>query len=663
MCGIVGLFGASLDPCWKEDLPAMAHAIRHRGPDDFGFFWENAPGNRPLKEIPQTNNARVAFAHRRLSILDLSEQARQPMTQNNGEIFLTYNGEVYNYKELQKELGLNNSDLITHSDTEIVLHAYQKWGTASFVKLRGIFSFAIADLKKGLVFLVRDHLGVKPLYYTKIGSTFAFASEIKSFLKHRHFQPKADFEALREYLQYLWIPGAKTGFLGVQKLKPGTFLKYDLQRETAEIQSYWSLLDQSFAEEKVQPLEATLEELRDILGRAVKEELVSDVPLGAFLSGGLDSSLIVSLMQKTAGKNPKTFSVGFAKEDISYDIVPDDLPYAKKVSRQLGVENEAILLKPNVAELLPKIVWHLDEPIGDPAAISSYLVCEKAKPSLTVMLSGVGGDELFAGYPRQRALMYGILFRKFPKWSQNLFGKWSQGLPGSGKTLSAKMGRASKKFLLAATADPLTHYATMQSYFTDSQQAELLNPQGSFGSGFFPAKTEQALLIELLRKTTPNEALKQAISLDLLAFLPCLNLAYTDKTSMAAGVEVRVPFLDIRLVEWALKQRSQWLLKISRGKLQGKWLLKKAAEGFLPSEIIWRKKAGFGAPIRSWLRNDLAEMREQLLGKRGLGGRDWFEPKTLQKVESDFLSGKEDNALKLWQLMSLELWAQQYGIR
>ncbi|OGQ46275.1 MAG: asparagine synthase (glutamine-hydrolyzing) [Deltaproteobacteria bacterium RIFCSPLOWO2_02_FULL_46_8] len=652
MCGIAGIISSKpLCAGWAKNLQNMEGALTHRGPDDFGYFWEGCTEDRPQKQIETNLCPRLAFAHRRLSILDLSSAARQPLVRGGGKIFLTYNGEIYNFKALREELRKKGAAFHTQSDTEVLLEAYRVWGIDCVKKFRGIFAFALADLYQNKVFLARDHLGVKPLYYLHKDQTFYFASEMKAFLKVNDFHPEADFDALSQYLHFLWIPGTQTGLKNVAKLEPGTILTIDLADGSTTQQNYWSPITQNFSSH-----EDGIELLRSELKRAVQEELVSDVPLGAFLSGGLDSSLVTALMGPA-----KTFSVGYSKEDLAYDIVADDLPYARKLSKTLQVDNHEILLSPNVSELLPKVVWHLDEPVGDPAAISSYLICETAKQNgLTVMLSGMGGDELFAGYPRQKALKYAAYFRKFPHWFRTLIDDTSSHLPAAGKSKKAKMGRALRKFLQGIEQNPIDHYISMETYFPFEHQRKLVKPEGPFSKIQSQFSGEYKNILNEINRLSSLPSLKQALLLDLLTYLPCLNLAYTDKTSMAHSVEVRVPLLDIELVHFALARSENSLLKWRRGKLEGKWLLKKAAEPFLPKEIIWRKKAGFGAPVRSWLRNDLKEMRHELLGKNGLGARGWFQGKEIKKIEEEFLTGKKDHALKLWMLMSLELWAKQY---
>ncbi|MBI4125615.1 MAG: asparagine synthase (glutamine-hydrolyzing) [Deltaproteobacteria bacterium] len=653
MCGIVGMVSPSpLPEGWGEDLQKMNRALTHRGPDDFGYFWEGPALAKPLQTLDAQARPRAAFGHRRLSILDLSEAARQPMVREKGKIFLAYNGEIYNFRELREELTKGGAVFQTASDTEVFLEAYRAWGIQCVEKLRGIFAFALADLRKNRVFLARDHLGVKPLYYTRRSGLFYFASELKAFLTIKHFEADADFDALRQYLQFLWIPGEQTGLKNIFKLEPATLLTFDLNTGETSQSTYWSPFD-CRGERQAGGLPA----LRENLARAVREELVSDVPLGAFLSGGLDSSLVVALMQKTH----QTFSIGYRKEDLAFDIVPDDLPFARQVSRALQIPHQEILLSPNVGELLPKVVWHLDEPLGDPAAVSSYLICEAAKKNgLTVMLSGMGGDELFAGYPRQKALVYAQYFRKMPKLFTQTIQCLSDSLPGAGKSRRAKWGRSLKKFLKGMDGDSLQHYIAMESYFLPTEHPALLAGDGPWQNGAGGTEATHQKITNKINGLSPIAPLRQALLLDLVTYLPCLNLAYTDKTSMANGIEVRVPFLDIELVRLALQQAPDRLLRWRRGKLEGKWLLKKAAEPFLPSRIIWRKKAGFGAPVRSWLRGGLREMQRELLGANGLGKRGWFQKPAILKLQEEFFSGKEDHALKIWMLMSLELWTRQY---
>ncbi|MFT3697381.1 MAG: asparagine synthase (glutamine-hydrolyzing) [Kofleriaceae bacterium] len=595
MCGIAGLVAPDGLPDCTDDLARFDRALAHRGPNDRGEF----------------RDPRVAFVHRRLSILDLSSAARQPMTREG--ITIVYNGEVYNFRELRRELGVACT---TESDTEVILAAYRKWGSACVGKFRGMFAFAIHDAAKRKVVLARDHLGIKPLYLARRDGTWMFASELKAICAWSRFRSEVDPAAIASYLQFLWIPGTATGLRDVRKLEPGTVVELDLARDTETETRYWR--------PEARERDVSRDELAAELERAVKEQLVSDVPIGAFLSGGLDSSLVVAL----TGRSVHSYTVGYRATDLAYDIVPDDMPWAQRAAKYLDVPLTPIELSPNVVSVLPKVVDALDEPIGDPAALSSYLICEAA--SERVMLSGVGADELFGGYPRQRAMLYGSYYRALPVPLRSLVHRVVETLPAAGTSSIAKLGRAGQKFVVAADRPPLHHYIAMESY----------------------------LHTELEPPTLEGDPLHQAIAWDLMSYLPNLNLAYTDRTAMAHGVEVRVPFLDQRVVELALALRSNELVHWYRGRLEGKWLLKKVAERWLPRNLVWRKKAGFGAPVRAWLRRDLTVMRRDLLP--GVVDRGWIDRSMLERLQTDFDTGRRDNALPLWMLLSLELWARRF---
>lgn len=654
VCGIAGLIDIErVDTNWRDTLGSLERSIRHRGPDDYGIFADVYRGDSPkrLDEAASVGVPRVSFVHRRLSVLDLSEAARQPLVRADGQLFITYNGEVYNYRELRGELEREGARFRTHSDTEVVVEAYRRWGIDAVRRFRGIFAFALADLTIGKVFLVRDHLGVKPLYLGKRGRGWMFSSELKSFAGH-----SLDFSAIRKYLRFLWLPGEHTGLADVTKLPPGTWTEIDLDSGAMHTVRYWSALDHAHGT-SYRSEDDAIAHLRFEMQRVVTEQMVSDVPLGAFSSGGLDSSFVIAMM-KSGNRTMSTYSIGYSPEDLAYDIVPDDMPHAREASRYFGTKSTEIVLSPDVAALLPKLVETLDEPLGDPAALSSYLICQAAKPELTVMLSGVGADELFGGYPRQRALLYGAWYRRAPVWLRGAFRRSVRRLPGAGKELRAKIGRAAKKFVAAAEERPLAHYIAMETYFSELLQQRVLAPDGALAAATDPVPAETADLCARIERVHPTDALKQSIAWDLETYLPNLNLAYTDRTSMAHGVEVRVPFLDVRLVEWALGARSRDLVRWRRGKLEGKWLLKRAAEGIVPDSLVWRKKAGFGAPVRSWLRTSLAEMRRDLLGS--LARRGWFDARALSELERDFLEGREDHALQIWMLLSLELWTRRF---
>lgn len=664
MCGIAGLVSSSeLRPSWESDLETLGDAIRHRGPDSHGFFTNRHDGEVPDRFDSSRRTTRapwVAFVHRRLSILDLSEAARQPMVRAGGKVFVTYNGEIYNFRDLRCELEGEGARFRTQSDTEVLLEGYLRWGMAVVTRLRGIFAFAIADLAKGKVYLARDHLGVKPLYYAKHEQRWVFCSELKGIVNLPRFRSEVDPEGIRKYLHYLWIPGENTGVYGINKLPPGTWMEIDIASGATGIQTYWSPLQHALVTPWHRSAAESVEYLRGELSRVVREQMVSDVPLGAFLSGGLDSSLIVAKMRKVAGARPSTYSVGYSSHDLGYDIVADDLPFAREVSKRFETKAREIVLSPDVATLLPAVVETLDEPLGDPAAISSFLICREAKQSLTVMLSGMGADEIFGGYPRQRALLYGDVFRRLPRWLRGEAERVVDRLPGAGKGTVARIGRAGKKFLNTVDSDPLSHYLAMETYFTEDLQHMILDPNGPLAEAESSVAREADELRTKILSICPRQPLKQAMLWDLLTYLPNLNLAYTDRTSMAHGVEVRVPFLDIRLVEWSLGLRTTELVRWRRGQLEGKWLLKMAAESILPRKIVWRRKAGFGAPIRSWLRNNLAEMCEELLGARGLGSRSWFDPGGIRQLQDAFIQGRADYSLQIWMLLSLELWSRRF---
>jgi asparagine synthase (glutamine-hydrolysing) len=486
-----------------------------------------------------------------------------------------------------------------------------------------------------------------------------FSSELKAFRWMRGFRAAVDPAAIRKYLHFLWIPGTHTGLAGVHKLEPGTWLELDLTTGNERRETYWDPMRQQQLVEPLSSLDAAIEHLAPELKRIVSEQMVADVPLGAFLSGGLDSSLVVALMQRAGSSRVSTYSVGYSKTDLAYDVVPDDLPFARDVSQHFGTDSHEIALWPDVASLLPKVVDALDEPIGDPAALSSYLICRAARRTQTVMLSGMGADELFGGYPRHRALLYGHTYRNLPAAIQRLTSRAVHWLPGAGKGLNARVGRNAKKFLAAVERDPLSHYIAMETYFPPELQRELLTPGGELGRATDPMAAEIMDHRRRIEDAAPGDSLRQAMLWDLVTYLPNLNLAYTDRTSMAHGIEVRVPFLDVRLVEWSLRLRASEMIRLHRGRMHGKYVLKRAAGRLLPESIVWRKKAGFGAPVRSWLRNDLVEMSEELLGARGLGQRGWFEPAGIARLKDDFMSGRRDYSLQLWQLMSLELWLRQ----
>jgi asparagine synthase (glutamine-hydrolysing) len=644
MCGIAGLI--STNP--EASIHKMLASIEHRGRDDEGV-WTSAPID--------VEGRHVCLGHRRLAIIDPSPAGHQPMTSADGRFVLTFNGEIYNYRELRRELQSLGHSFRTDTDTEVLLAAFAQWGEKCLSRLNGMFAFAIWDEHERQLTLVRDRLGIKPLYYTRIeakngaSNSFIFASEIKAILATNLALREMDREALNQYLTFLWTPDPFTLFRGIRKLTPAHLVT--LREDRLEVREWW---DVSFAEVEEGKTEAFWQErVLETLSRVVGMEMVADVPLGSFLSGGVDSSSIVALMKNHSdGRRISTYTVGIEAEDLRYDIIPDDARWARRVGKLLDTEYHEIMLKPDVAELLPKLVYHMDEPVADPAVITSYLVSRAARATLTVLLSGVGGDEVFAGYPRQLAMKLAGALDPVPQLLRRPLMKMvADVLPGGrpGK-LTAPL-RNAKKFARSAALDFENRYLGYGTYFTDAAKEMLYTDELRLSVSGMDAYREHRRYFARVKDAAP---LNQLLYVDLKTFLPCLNLAYTDKTSMAANLEVRVPFLNFELVELAARMPPG--LKL-RG-LKRKYILKRAAETLLPREVVWRKKAGFGAPVRSWLRGALRPLVDELLSPETVKRRGLFRPSEVERIKTANLSGREDYNLQVFQLLWLELWQRTF---
>ncbi len=638
MCGIAGII--SPDP--ETRIDATLKSIEHRGRDDEGTFISESFGSEQLK---------MCLGHRRLSIIDTSPAGHQPMFTEDKRFAIILNGEIYNYKPIRSELEAKGEIFTTNSDTEVLLKAFRKWNVDCLDKLNGMFAFAVwDDLEKELT-LVRDRAGVKPLYYAQTGNNFVFASEIKAILATGLMRAELDHEGLDQYLTFLWTPDPQTTFKNIFKLPPAHYLRWKSGEVTQN--EWWDLkfdeIDTRRSEDEWR------EELLTTLDRVVDMEMLSDVPLGAFLSGGVDSSVVVGLMNEHSnGRKVSTYTVGIEPQDLRYDIIPDDTVWARRVGALFDTDYHEFMLRPEVAELLPLLVRHLDEPVADPAIITSYLVSKAARETLTVLLSGVGGDEVFAGYPRQMAMKLASVFDPVPDLIRKpMFDLVERVLPGGLPGKFTAPLRNAKKFAKSAGMNFEDRYLGFGTYFTADAKQRLYTEDLKKRARDLDAYKYHRRYFDCVRHADP---LNRLLYVDFKTFLPCLNLAYTDKTSMAANLEVRVPFLNVELVELVAKMPVKMKLKC----LKRKYILKRAAEKLLPHDIVWRKKAGFGAPVRSWLRGPLWPMVEELLSEQKIRERGLFNPAEVKRIIDTNLSGKEDFNLQVFQLLTLELWMQTF---
>lgn len=642
MCGIAGLI--SLNP--ERRVGAMLKSIEHRGYDDEGV-WTSAPFDG--------EGRRACLAHRRLAIIDTSSAGHQPMPSADGRFTVTFNGEIYNYRELRGRLEGRGHAFRTDTDTEVMLAAFAEWGVeGALAHLNGMFAFAVWDEVGQTLTLARDRLGIKPLYYATAesegGASFVFGSEAKAVLASGLVKPELDLEGLNQQLTFLWTPDPHTLFKNIRRLPPAHVLTW--RAGVVTVREWW---DVSFDEIEEGRGEAWWRErLLETLGRVVGMEMVADVPLGSFLSGGVDSSVVTALMaRRGGGRRVSTYTVGIEEDDLRFDIIPSDVPWARKVGKLLDADYHETMLRPDVARLLPMLVRHLEMPVID-MAISSYLVSKEARETLTVMLSGMGGDEVFAGYPRQVAMSLAGALDPLPAALRRpalraVAGALPGGRPGR---LTAPL-RNAKKFAKSAALDFEARYMGFGTYFTDEAKRRLYTDDVRAGVGDSDPYYLHRRYFERCKQAAP---LNRLLYVDMKTFLPCLNLDYTDRTSMAATLEVRVPLINHELVELAARMPPR--LKL-RG-LRRKYILKRAAEGLLPRDVVWRKKAGFGAPIRAWLRGPLRPLVDELLSEEVVRARGLFRPGEVRRVVEANLSGREDFGLHVLQLLTLEMWQREF---
>jgi asparagine synthase (glutamine-hydrolysing) len=642
MCGISGLAN------WgnRETLGRMTAVQRHRGPNDSGLWDHRSP-----------DGSYIGLGSRRLSILDLSAGGHMPMSNEDRSVWITYNGEIYNARTLRRELEAKGHQFRSYADTEVIVHLYEEEGPDCARRLNGMFAFAICDLRESrpVLFMARDHFGIKPFYYVFRNGGLAFASEAKALLEVPGIEAKIDFQALDQYLAFLWVPDPKTLFEDIFKLPAGHSATY--RGGELRISEYWDL---SFppADHDFHLSEEALEhEVRERFQHSVEQQMISDVPVGAFLSAGLDSASIVAMMARTAKKPLRTYTVTFPEKYRKGENTLDDPGVPARLAEQLGCENQQIVVEPDVATLLPKLCWHMDEPTADPAIIASYLVCREASHDVTVLLSGVGGDELFAGYRKYAAHYWAQTYGKIPSAMRHVAGMTINRIPNlRGSNFKGPL-RLAKKMLRSAALPARDRFVRNCTYLDFMQRGNLYSNDVRGEIAGFEADSEHEAAFG---KVSHADFLNQMLYLDTKIFMASLNLNYNDKMSMACSVEVRVPFLDRELVDFVA-----WNVPPSL-KLKGflspttKDILRKSMRDALPAEVLRQPKAGFGAPTDYWLANDLKEMTSDLLADSRIRSRGLFRPESIQKLVREHRSGRRDWSMQIWQFLTLELWMQSF---
>jgi asparagine synthase (glutamine-hydrolysing) len=627
MCGIVALIN-----CGDQDiLKRMAASVAHRGPDDEGIEW-----------FP---DSRSGLGHRRLSILDLSPAGHQPMTDESGRFWIVLNGEVYNFAEIRKELEKLGHRFRSKTDTEVLLEAYRHLGGECLGKLNGMFAFTIYDSQTREVFAARDRLGVKPLYYAEVNGGLILASEIKAILSTSLVEKRPDYFALHTPTRFQISP--YTGFEGIRKLPPGHSLRYRNGKLT--ISKYWDITpSESYGGTEAQAVDALDTLLRD----AVRLQMIADVPVGVFLSGGLDSSIVTALMRENTTADIHAFTIRFADEDQRFEKIVDDSVYARKVAKQFGLKYHEIEIHPDVSDLLQKMVWHLDEPLADPAAINTYLIAKAAREQgIIVLLNGMGGDEIFGGYRKQLACLKADVYQSMvPRLVRSAFESVVESLPVASSSQGFKLLRWSKRFLSFASLPPAERYMMSDLSLSEDQYAEYFGNGVAYRDSHFFVSEKAAFAQNGISYLT------QMCLNDTRFFLPDHNLTYSDKASMAVAIEGRPPLTDHRIAELMFTMPPQF--RIQRN--VQKYLLKKVAECYLPYEIAYRPKAPFGAPLRSWIRGPLAPMIDDLLSEQSLKKRGLYNPSFVARLIESDRNGREDNAQLIWMLLTNEVWFRTF---
>jgi asparagine synthase (glutamine-hydrolysing) len=627
MCGIAGISGSSAS---RADARCAIERLRHRGPDGDGTFTDEAGG--------------IALVHTRLAIQDPRPEANQPFADPTGTTTIVYNGELYNVRELRDELKALGHAFRTQSDTEVLLLAYREWGAQCLVKLNGIFAFAIWDARSRDLLVARDGLGVKPLYYSEEGGSFAFASEIKALLCFPGISRSLDPDALASYLRFLWCPAPGTPFKSVRKLEPGeAFVVRD-----GRIARRWRFYELPVsAPDEQRSVDGWVSAIRDGLSEAVRRQMISDVPLGAFLSGGLDSSAVVALARRHASGRLQCFTIDYDERQARAEGMVRDLPYAERVARHLDVDLHVVRVGAEMADHLQAMVWHLDEPQPDLAALNVLFISRLARShGIKVLLSGAGGDDVFSGYRRHLALQLDPYWARVPAPVRRLLARGAGLLPSrpvSMRRLSMALSRAG----LSPAQRLLSWFDWTNGDSVRGLFAEHLRDGMSRGNPL-----EEAV------QTMPASAsgLQRMLLLEQKYFLADHNLNYTDKMSMAAGVEVRVPFLDPDLMQLASRVPDRYRIRSG----EAKWILKRAMEPLLPRDVIYRPKTGFGVPLRAWMRGPLRGLVRDTLDPGAVRRRGIFDAGAVTRLVEADERGQGDFAYTILGMVCTEVWCRKF---
>ena len=617
MCGIFGF-------SWEDPelLQAMGDTLIHRGPDDRGARVEGG----------------VSLGQTRLSIIDLSVNGRQPMVNETGDVLIVVNGEIYNHMDLRQELIAKGHVFTSRSDSEAALHAYEEWGPEFINRLSGMFCFAVADLRRRRIMLGRDRLGIKPLYYHHDGKRLIFANEIKALLPWSGLERRVDLTALYQYLGYEFVPAERTLFAGVNKLRQGHYALFDMQTGGLTKHQYWNLV---FSPRFKRPEEA-IEELRSRLRESVRRRLMSDVPLGVFLSGGLDSTTVVALMRELGVETIRSFSIAYPDPTFS------ELEYANAMAEHYGTEQTVLMIEGLTLDELEKAVWHLDEPMTDLSAIPLMLICRKAKETVTVVLSGEGGDEVFCGYDRFKAAKAARILDRLPG-SARLLHSLTSLLPDQPQKKGAV--NVLKRFFDGAVLPPEGEHLRWQYFLAPGQPEMLFNQAVRSEVAFDPFEPVRRVLSEC----KGGDRIDRQVYADLRLNMVDSVLMKVDKMSMSTSLEVRVPFLDHEFIEFTAGLPSWFKLK----GYTTKYIFRQAIRGLVPDQVAFRGKQGYSLPVKNLLRDQLKPLMQELLTTSPLV-KEYMEPAYVRRLMDEHLKGTHNHNHLLWALMNAALWHKRF---
>lgn len=628
MCGIAGIAYRDGRKPDVADLKRMTDTLAHRGPDGEG----------------QVALAGCGLGHRRLSIIDL-EGGRQPLSNEDESVWISFNGEVYNFLELRPELESRGHRFRTHSDTEAIVHLYEEVGPRVTDRLRGMFAFAIWNSRERSLLLARDRAGKKPVYWFEDADGIYFASEIKALLTLPNCPREIDPEAIDLYLTYQSIPGSKTIFRGVRRLPPASRLMWN--GGEARIERYW---EADWGRKTTLSYDDAKVRLRELIVEATKARLISDVPLGAFLSGGVDSSAVVSAMAEVSSGPVKTFSIGFPNRDF------DETRYARIVAKKFGTDHEEFIVEPDAMEILPKLVWHYDQPYADSSALPTYYVSQMTRRRVTVALNGDGGDEYFGGYERYRALIiHGLYSSLTTSGMRGLTERATSWLPEGAQNRSVV--RKIRRFARASLCEPDAFNLSIFAYFDADARAAMYSD--AFRSRLGAHRADDYLLglmTDGWEDARKADLVDRVLRADTLMYLPDTLLVKVDVASMAVSLEARSPLLDTSIMEFAASLPRTWKV----GAFSSKKILKEAHHGILPYEVLYRRKMGFSVPLSHWFRDELHGYIREVLLDSGALARGYFRREIIETLIADHKSGRRNNAFRLWALLMLELWHRRF---